>query len=41
MDAREIIITDSQFQKAIPQDAIIDKRAQEKLLPLTAQGRCP
>jgi len=41
VDAREIIITDSQFQKAIPQDALIDKRAQEKLLPLTAQGQVP
>ncbi len=41
VDAREIIVTDSQFQKAIPQDAIIDKRAQEKLRPLVAQGQVP
>ncbi|MGA3264685.1 MAG: lysine-sensitive aspartokinase 3 [Terracidiphilus sp.] len=41
VDAREIIITDSQFQKAIPQDALIDKRAQEQLLPLIAQGQVP
>jgi aspartate kinase len=41
VDARDIIITDSQFQKAVPQDALIDKRAQEKLLPLTAQGKVP
>ncbi len=41
VDAREIIITDSQFQKAIPQDALIDKRAAEKLLPLIAQGQIP
>ena len=34
VDAREIIVTDSQFQKAVPQDAIIEKRAPEKLLPL-------
>ena len=41
VDAREIVITDSQFQKATPLDAIIDKRAQEKLLPLTAEGKVP
>jgi aspartate kinase len=41
VDAREVIITDSQFQKAIPQDALIDKRAAEKLRPLTAQGKVP
>jgi aspartate kinase len=41
VDAREIIITDPQFQKAIPQDDLIEKRAQEKLLPLTSQGKVP
>jgi aspartate kinase len=41
VDAREIIITDSQFQKAIPQDDLIEKRAQEKLLPLTSRGKVP
>ena len=41
VDAREIVVTDSQFQKAVPQDAIIDLRAQEKLLPLTAEGKVP
>jgi aspartate kinase len=41
VDARKIVITDSQFQKAIPQDAIIDRRAQEKLLPLTREGKVP
>jgi aspartate kinase len=41
VDARDIIVTDSQFQKAVPQDVLIDKRAQEKLLPLTAQGKVP
>ncbi len=40
-DARQIIITDSQFQKAIPQDALIERRAQEKLLPLLAQEQVP
>lgn len=41
VDAREVIVTDSQFQKAVPQDALIEKRAAEKLLPLTAQGKVP
>jgi aspartate kinase len=40
-DSRQIIITDSQFQKAIPQDDLIEKRAQEKLLPLLAQEQVP
>jgi aspartate kinase len=41
IDAREVIVTDSQFQKAIPQDAIIEKRAQEILLPLIGEGKVP
>jgi aspartate kinase len=41
VDAREIIITDSQFQKAIPQSDLIEKRANEKLRPLTDQGKVP
>jgi aspartate kinase len=41
VDARQVIITDSQFQKAIPQDALIEKRAQEKLLPLLAEDHVP
>jgi aspartate kinase len=41
VDAREVIVTDSQFQKAIPQDDIIDKRAPEKLLPLVSEGKVP
>ncbi|MGD0941714.1 MAG: lysine-sensitive aspartokinase 3 [Terracidiphilus sp.] len=40
-DAREIVITDSQFQKAIPNDALIEQRAQAKLIPLTSQGKVP
>ncbi len=40
-DARKIIVTDSQFQKAVPQDIVIEKRAPEKLLPLIAQGKVP
>ena len=41
VDAREIVITDSQFQKAIPQDSIIEKLANEKLRPLIAEGKVP
>ncbi len=41
VDAREIIITDSQFQKAIPQDEIIERKAPEKLLPLLGGGKVP
>ena len=41
VDARQVIITDSQFQKAIPQDALIEKRSQDKLLPLLAENHVP
>ena len=41
VDAREIIVTDSQFQKAVPQDDLIDKRAAEKLRPLVDSGKVP
>ncbi|MGC9157940.1 MAG: lysine-sensitive aspartokinase 3 [Terracidiphilus sp.] len=41
VDAREIILTDSQFQRAIPRDALIEKRVPERLLPLIAQGVVP
>ncbi len=41
VDAREIIITDSEFQKACPLDDIIEKRAPEKLTPLIAQRKVP
>jgi aspartate kinase len=41
VDARQVIITDSQFQKAIPQDALIEKRSQEKLLALLAEDHVP
>jgi aspartate kinase len=40
-DARQIVITDSQFQKAVPLDNLIEQRAQAKLLPLIAQGKVP
>ena len=41
VDARDIIVTDSQFQKAVPQDALIEKRAHEHLRPHIDQGRVP
>ncbi|HEX4757915.1 MAG TPA: lysine-sensitive aspartokinase 3 [Terracidiphilus sp.] len=41
VDARQVVITDSQFQKAIPQDTIIERRAHEKLLPLISAGKVP
>ena len=41
VDAREVIVTDSEFQKAAPLDDIIEKRAQEKLLPLVGEGKVP
>ena len=41
VDAREVIITDSNFQKAAPRDALIEKRAADKLLPLITQGQVP
>jgi aspartate kinase len=41
VDAREIIVTDSQFQKAIPLNDLVEKRAAEKLLPLTSLGKVP
>ena len=40
-DARQIVITDSQFQKAVPLDNLIEQSAQAKLLPLIAQGKVP
>ncbi|MGB6190868.1 MAG: lysine-sensitive aspartokinase 3 [Terracidiphilus sp.] len=41
VDARDVIVTDAQFQKAIPQDAIIEKRAAEKLRPHIDEGCIP
>lgn len=40
-DARDIVITDSTFQKAIPQDTLIERRAQEKLMPLINESKVP
>jgi aspartate kinase len=41
VDAREIIVTDSQFQRAVPQDTIIDRRAADKLRPHVDGGKVP
>jgi aspartate kinase len=41
VDAREIILTDSQFGKAVPLDVLIEKRAAEHLRPLLDQGKVP
>jgi aspartate kinase len=41
VDARDVIITDSQFQKSIPIDSIIEKRAAEKIRPLLSEGKVP
>ena len=41
VDARDVVITDSTFQKAIPIDAIIEKRAEEKIRPLISEGKVP
>ena len=41
IDAREVIITDSQFGKAAPLDVLIEKRAAEHLRPLLDQGKVP
>ncbi|MGA7245585.1 MAG: lysine-sensitive aspartokinase 3 [Terracidiphilus sp.] len=41
VDAREVIVTDSQFGKAAPLDVLIEKRATEHLRPLLEQGKVP
>src|ERR1017187_9379418 len=41
VDARDVVITDSQFQKAAPHDMIIEKRAAEKLRPLIDESKVP
>jgi len=41
LDARDIIVTDSQFQKAAPLDHIIEKRAHQHLSPHINEGRVP
>jgi aspartate kinase len=41
VDARDVIITDSEFGKAAPNDALIEQRAHEKLIPLVEKGKVP
>ncbi len=41
IDAREIILTDSQYQKAIPQDDLIEERCTRLVLPLLDAGQVP
>ena len=41
VDARDIIVTDSQFQKAAPIDALIEKRAAERLRPILNEAKVP
>jgi len=41
VDARDVIVTDSQFQKAIPIDTVIEKRTAEKVRPLIDAGKVP
>jgi aspartate kinase len=41
VDARNVVITDSQFQRAAPIDALIEKRAAEHLRPLLDEGKVP
>ena len=41
VEARDVIVTDSQFQKAIPIDSIIEKRVDEKVRPLLNDGKVP
>lgn len=41
VDSREVVITDSQHQKAVPQDDLVEKRAAEKIRPLVDAGQVP
>jgi len=41
IDSREVIITDSQYQKAIPQDAVIEDRCATHVRPHLEAGRVP
>jgi aspartate kinase len=41
VDARDVVVTDAQFQKAAPQDVIIERRATETLRPLVNEGKVP
>jgi aspartate kinase len=41
VDARDVIITDSEFGRAAPIDALIEQRAQEQLIPLINKAKVP
>jgi aspartate kinase len=41
IDSREVILTDSTYQKAIPQDALIEARCAEHVRPHVDAGRVP
>jgi len=41
VDARQIIVTDSQYQRAIPIDSAIEKRAGERIRPLANAKKVP
>ena len=41
VDARDVVITDSEFGKAAPIDALIEQRAQELLIPLINKAKVP
>jgi len=41
VDAREVVLTDSQFMKATPLDDLIEKKAEQKLRPLVNAGKVP
>jgi len=41
VDAREFIITDSEFQKAAPLEGAIEKKTPEKLMPILRSGQVP
>jgi aspartate kinase len=41
VDARQCIVTDAQYGKAIPQDAAIEQKLKEHVVPHLAEGRVP
>ncbi len=41
VDARQCIVTDAQYGKAIPQDAAIEQRLKQHVVPHLAEGRVP
>ena len=41
VDARQCIVTDAQHGRAVPQDALIEQRLREHVLPLLNEGKVP